>query len=190
MPPSVARSQLPMTSAHATKEPPQAGAVAPFLDGCCTNNTRPTRKLRRNPLFCFKFLEKCNLLTRALRRRPASPLFYRQRREAQRISCGNHLRIGASLPCSAESKHDISLMEAAIPAPARRCRKDLFYKGRPKLRATVKCVAARRAKIESREPAMRGRFVRGCRPRHSLLRIRSISPCSDQVRERIDRAAH
>src|SRR6267142_4913926 len=41
MPPSVARSQLPKGSAHATKEPLRTAPVRAFLELCCTNNTQP-----------------------------------------------------------------------------------------------------------------------------------------------------
>ena len=85
MPPSVAPSQLPMHSAHATKEPPQTGAATAFLDGCCTNNTRVTRKLFHKPLSKMDFLEKADLLSRALRRAPTSLFCYLDRCIRKRI---------------------------------------------------------------------------------------------------------
>jgi len=53
MPPSVARSQLPKDSAHATKEPLAKAGLSAFLGGCCTNNTRPSLEHPRNILFSF-----------------------------------------------------------------------------------------------------------------------------------------
>jgi hypothetical protein len=51
MPPSVARSQLPRTSAHATKEPLRTPRLCAFSKGCCTNNTQPRLALFGKHLF-------------------------------------------------------------------------------------------------------------------------------------------
>jgi len=53
MPPSVATSQLPKDSAHATKEPLAKAGLSAFLGGCCTNNTRPSLEHLYNILFLF-----------------------------------------------------------------------------------------------------------------------------------------
>jgi len=51
MPPSVAPSQLPMHSAHATKELLWSAGVSPFLELCCTNNTQTWSSFLHNQLF-------------------------------------------------------------------------------------------------------------------------------------------
>src|SRR5436190_2108654 len=61
MPPSVARSQLPMHSAHATKEPLRNASVRSFLEGCCTNSTRGFQNLRRKLLLYQRFPKSSTL---------------------------------------------------------------------------------------------------------------------------------
>jgi hypothetical protein len=62
MPPSVATSQLPKDSAHAMKEPLRAGALWPFLERCCTNNTHfgfdfPGKVLMQKGIFALFHFE-------------------------------------------------------------------------------------------------------------------------------------
>jgi hypothetical protein len=70
MPPSVARSQLPKDSAHATKEPLAKAGVSAFLSGCCTNNTRLALKHRRKLLFLFVNLDRIILTEQCVRKQP------------------------------------------------------------------------------------------------------------------------
>src|SRR5215831_20500239 len=70
MPPSVARSQLPKDSAHATKEPLAKAGLSAFLGGCCTNNTRPSLEHRRKGLFLFMNFDGVILVGQRQHNRP------------------------------------------------------------------------------------------------------------------------
>jgi hypothetical protein len=126
MPPSVACSQLPMHSAHATKEPPQTGGGSPFLDGCCTNSTRQPPKFRRKLLSWNMFLRNLRLLTLALRRRSSNPFFYREQRAAHRIPLGNRGRTREESRRCRNFHTDMRRSEQPSSLPQEKCGKALF----------------------------------------------------------------
>src|ERR1039457_3491738 len=75
MPPSVARSQLPKDSAHATKELPRTAPDMAFSERCCLNNTQTRPGFCHKPLFYHDVFDKFHFGLRLLGKHPWQPVF-------------------------------------------------------------------------------------------------------------------
>lgn len=121
------------------------------------------------------FLEKADLLSRALRRAPTYPFFYRDRRIRKRILRGNR-RCLHGHRATGENRNVDGLMPSAVSLRAERCRKALSCRANLNLIRPVKRPGAWRSRIESSTRAMRERLPCSRGRIISLLRFQSRQP--------------